>query len=76
MIYMRELFWACCTPMQMSPCWRRMLRASCLALLVSAVVCRGSEAGPTDDQLEYGTRSRDRRFLAGGPKPIFYSVEN
>ena len=45
-----------------------MLLGWFLAALVCPLVCRGSEAGPTDDQFEYGTRSKDRRFLAGVSK--------
>jgi porin len=34
-----------------------------LALAACPMACPGNELGPTDDQLEYGTRAKDRRFL-------------
>jgi len=43
--------------------WQRWLPVLTVAFLVSASLCRGSETGPSDDQLEYGTKSKDRRFL-------------
>ena len=46
--------------MQLLPCWHRIL---CCIVLVCPAVCPANEAGPTEDQLEYGTRSKDRRFL-------------
>ena len=46
--------------MHLLPCWRRIL---CCLVLVCPAVCPANEAGPTEDQLEYGTRSKDRRFL-------------
>ena len=46
--------------MHLLPCWRRIL---CCLVLVCPAVCPATETGPTEDQLEYGTRSKDRRFL-------------
>lgn len=42
--------------------FRRIL---CALGIVAACAewCHGSQTGPTDDQLEYGTRSKDARFL-------------
>ena len=42
---------------------QRILCCLSLAVLASPDICPGNEAGPTDDQLEYGTRSKDSRFL-------------
>lgn len=50
--------------MQILPYWQKLLAVFLVASVSSASVAWASQADLTDDQLEFGTRSKDRRFLS------------